>query len=904
MVNCFAEQVGQGQFAAVKRPGMGLAFQGAAGCGQGLYNFLNILYSVSGDYLNINATSSTTFVQTTANAGWSARSGMFGTGFNGKLWAMGGTNGSTYSGDVWNSSDGVNWSQVTALAPFGVRAYANCIVFNGLMWVMGGVTTGAYLSDVWSTPDGITWTQKSASAWPGRANFGLTSFNNLLWIAGGQTGGTLDAGQVANDVWSSVDGITWNQTSANAPWAGRSRFGFAGFNNKLRVLGGELSAFPGAGGDLWSSLDGITWSRDSSNPFTQAATGVYKQAAMTSLGSQFSIQPAAITLTGGAGAGAVAITHVDGMEEDGADDIDMIIGVGFTAAGAGYTSAPAISFTLGGGTNPTAYSFLNANGVTGDKRGMFVQSGALLYFFTFFNNGAPSSEIWSSPDGIVWTLFQASPAYAARDSFAFSFGSFWILSGQNTALTYLTDVWKGPSASGSQLALSPTVACLPMSFNQTSATVTHALMFFKSNTDAYTYNADLSTLAKVTNANYPPVTVPGIAYLDTFFFVMDPQGRIWNSNINDPTTWTALGVIPMQGEPNGGAALGKVGQYVVALGQWSTQFFYDNAVAAPASPLSVNSTLDNLTGCASGDSLVQMQSTIVWLGQNRSEGRGIFVINNLVPQRISTPFIDRLLENDNLSSVRSFATNVVGHSMYVLTLVNTNITLVYDFADQTWYVWTSMTPQTATVITSLTTNAYGLVTAISAGHGLSDGAPVVVSGAGIGGYNGTFNVNFVDVNTLTYQLPAALAVTSGASISGYTENYFIGRGATTLAGLYFVQHETNGAVYEFDLSIFSDFGNPIDVVARTGTWDGGVADYKTFPDMELIADNTPSNCLLRYTNDDYNTWSTFRLLNMAITRKHLSRNGRARRRAWEVKHTAATPFRVFLLEWKPESGEF
>lgn len=903
MVNCIAEKVGQDQYAAVKRSGLSQLFQGRVGCGQGLYNFSNTLYSVSGDYLNINSTFSTTFVQTTAAAGWAPRKGLFGAGFNGNLWSMGGVNGTTYSNEVWKTADGISWSQLPN-APWSARAYANSIVFGGLLWVMGGIGAGnTYASDVWSTADGLTWVRQSAAAWPGRANFGLTIFNSKLWVAGGQGNGAIDNGNTFQDVWSSSDGITWASSTLSAPWAGRSRLVFAGFNNKLIVAAGYLSNFVGAGGDQWSSADGVSWTRDSSNPFAQAATGVYKQAALTSLGSNLNGN-AVPSLTGGGGAGAVALSATSGVEEDGADDLDFLLNTTITTAGTGYTSAPAINYANSAGLTPSGYTFLNANGVAGDKRGMSVVVNNILYFFTFLNNGAVSNEIWQTLDGVTWTLFQANPAYGARDSFAFFFGSFWVLSGINAASTYLSDVWKGAVNSGTSLPLTPTITCLPFSFSQTSATVTNPLLFFKSNKDAYTYNPNLATLTKVTSPNYPATTVPGIVYLDTYFFVMDAAGKIWNSAINDPTTWTALGTIPMQGEPNGGVAIGKVGQYLVALGVWSTQFFYDNAVAAPASPLAVNPTLDNLTGCASGDSVVAAQSTLIWLGQNRQDGRGIFMLQGYVPTRVSTTFIDRLLEDDNLTSVRAYSTSIGGHACYVLTLGNSNITLVYDFTTQNWTVFTSLVPSVGVSITSLTSSVYGQVTAIAANHGLTDGDPVVIIGASIAGYNGSYNVNVVDGNTFTYFIPAGLASASGATVTGFSQGHFTCTSAASLNGEYYLQHETNGILYLFDLLNFDDAGYPINVSVTTQNWDGNTVHFKTFPDISLLADNSNSNCLIRHTNDDYATFSPFRFINMGLTRKHITRNGRMRRRAWEIRHTSSTAFRAFALELQPEAGDW
>lgn len=905
MTNCFAVPVTQHDIAAVKRPGLQLALQGAAGCAQGVYNFLNNIYSVSSDVLNIFNSVSTTFIQTTASAGWSARSGMFGVGFNGKLWAMGGVNSGTYFQDTWSSSDGITWN-FAQNAPWSTRAYAQCIVFNNLMWVMGGIGPGnTYLSDVWSTPDGVTWTQQNASAWTGRANFGLTILGTQMFIAGGQSSGALDVpGTYLNDVWSSSNGITWTQKRANANWAARSRFGFAGFNSLLVLLGGEIGGLPGAGGDLWTSPDGVTWTRVSANPFGQAGTGLYSKIFLTSSGSNYGIAPV-VTLSGGGGSGATAFCALDGMDEDGTDDSGTVVAASISPSGSSYTSAPTVAFALGGGIPATGYAFLNANGVAGDKRGMAVIAGSTLYFFTFLNNGLPSNEIWQSANGTTWTLFQASPAYGARDAFAFYFGNLWVLSGVTATPTYQTDVWKGAFINGLSQTLAPTITCLPMSFNQTAQSLTHPLMFFKSNKDAYTYNADLNILFKINNANYPATTVPGIVYLDTFFFVMDPQGRIWNSAQNDPTTWTALGTIPLQNEPNGGVALGKVGPYLVALGQWSTSFFYDAAVAAPASPLALNIVLNSLIGCASGDSVTQIAGGMIWIGQTVSEGRGIYQIQNYIPVRISTPFIDTILEGSTLATVRAFATASRGHTFYIVSLIDVGVTLCYDLMTQIWVQWTSLSQNPQTIVTSLSMDAYGLTTGISTNHGLADGDPVVISGASVGGYNGTWNVNVVDVNTFTFITVPGLAPSVGSSnAASYAYSFYVGYSAASNGNTYYIQHYNNGGIYQSSDDLFSDFGNPIDVHIKTQIWGGGTVKYKTFPDVSLIGDVVSSTGMLRYTNDDYNTYSSYRFINLAIIRQHLTRCGRARRRAWEFRHTGFTELRVVYLEFVPEIGEF
>ena len=51
----------------------------------------------------------------------------------------------------------------------------------------------------------------------------------------------------------------------------------------------------------------------------------------------------------------------------------------------------------------------------------------------------------------------------------------------------------------------------------------------------------------------------GIVYLDSYFFVMDTNAVIYNSALNDPTTWDALDIITAEKEP-GRRGAGKVAE--------------------------------------------------------------------------------------------------------------------------------------------------------------------------------------------------------------------------------------------------------------------------------------------------------------------------------------------------------
>jgi hypothetical protein len=63
-------------------------------------------------------------------------------------------------------------------------------------------------------------------------------------------------------------------------------------------------------------------------------------------------------------------------------------------------------------------------------------------------------------------------------------------------------------------------------------------------------------------------------------------------------------------------------------------------------------------------------------------------MSNLKAEVISTPPIERLLSDVVFTTVYSWVLKLDGHTFYVLTSVQANITLVYDIREQLWWQWT------------------------------------------------------------------------------------------------------------------------------------------------------------------------------------------------------------------------
>lgn len=216
-------------------------------------------------------------------------------------------------------------------------------------------------------------------------------------------------------------------------------------------------------------------------------------------------------------------------------------------------------------------------------------------------------------------------------------------------------------------------------------------MVFGNGVKTYAYNgttisADLHTI----DVDFPILTVKGIVYLNGATYVMNPNGEIWGSVVNSvdqPGDWSALNFIAAQIEPDGGVALAKQLVYVIAFGQWSTEVFFD-AGNPTGSPLGNVQGSKISYGCASADSVREIDDRLFWISATRSAGVQVSMMDQLNHQVISTKFIDRLLQSSSLNSIISSQLKVDGHSFYILTLKDKNLTLVYDLVENEWHQWT------------------------------------------------------------------------------------------------------------------------------------------------------------------------------------------------------------------------
>ena len=396
-------------------------------------------------------------------------------------------------------------------------------------------------------------------------------------------------------------------------------------------------------------------------------------------------------------------------------------------------------------------------------------------------------------------------------------------------------------------------------------------------------------------------TVPGVVYLDGYMFVQDINGQIQNSANGDVTSWNALSFITPEREPSNAVAIAKSLNYLVAFKQWDTEFFYDAAVAAPASPLAVVDSSYLKLGCATADSVAEFDGGIVFMSKRdgTQRSREIHVLNGLTPKKISDANVERILNGDDLATCFACYLSTAGHQFYVLTLKTSAITIVYDFNNGFWYEWTLLTAQSAqSLVAENLTASVGVASVTLTAHGFEDGDPVLMAGASPSGYNGTFNITYVDANTFTYPVATGLTTPATGTITatGYNESYFAIVAFATYQNLDLVLHETNGIIYSLEPTIYLDNLLPINFHIRLKAWDGGSNKRKQVTRVRVCGDIVDTDVLVRYSDDDSTTYKNYRHQDLSTQTSHITRLGSTEKRIYEIRHTENTALRLDALE--------
>ena len=221
---------------------------------------------------------------------------------------------------------------------------------------------------------------------------------------------------------------------------------------------------------------------------------------------------------------------------------------------------------------------------------------------------------------------------------------------------------------------------------ETFVTTTPTLVISSTDSTAWYYDEGVGSATKITDADFPgnnSYTLAGtFAHMDGYACIMTTDGKLWASDLNSVTSWTATSFGSANSFPDKGIGCIRYKQYVMAFGQQSIEFFY-NAGQTPF-PLQKSPTMTVKVGCVSADAITSVSDTVFWCGSTPQGGLSIFKYDGGV-QRISTPAIDGIMLIAGASAVTLTSVRFYGRS-FVICIVGSR-TFVYCIEEQAWSEW-------------------------------------------------------------------------------------------------------------------------------------------------------------------------------------------------------------------------
>lgn len=218
------------------------------------------------------------------------------------------------------------------------------------------------------------------------------------------------------------------------------------------------------------------------------------------------------------------------------------------------------------------------------------------------------------------------------------------------------------------------------------------------------------------NTTTTATMVRGVQQLNGRVYAMNYDGAIYNSDIDDASTWSAVNFISSERKNDLGIYLGLHRDHIVAFNSTTIEFFYD-AGSSPGSPLQRRQDIFYNIGAVSPNAIYEDGDVIYFLGWNADSSTSMYKLENFQLTKITDERLKTHLQSvDVIESNWDEPPYDITLSMLtvfqigaVLVLTVEDVTFVYIKDLGIWTSWEVGSTPTYTGLISTWTSAFPVV---------------------------------------------------------------------------------------------------------------------------------------------------------------------------------------------------
>jgi len=358
----------------------------------------------------------------------------------------------------------------------------------------------------------------------------------------------------------------------------------------------------------------------------------------------------------------------------------------------------------------------------------------------------------------------------------------------------------------------------------------------------------------------------GGAVLDGTLYVMDTIGSIAGSDLETPVDWDALNFLTAEVEKDGGVALTKHNNHVVALGNRTIEFFYD-ARNPTGSPLAARQDIVHEVGISDFDTIWSDQNTMFFVAQTKTGGLTVKQMTAMALTDISSGDLDTFLtsavQTDNKKLVASgFSTGET--VFYIITVYHVTgdivplESIVYNTSTGTWTQFELMHT------------------------GIND-CPLI---------------NW----TVATDTRLSQGILSNGDVITVSDDYSPYDSVNATAGVY------EADTYEEDVYTAGSpgYGTAISMEIITGETDNETTNTKFMSSLRAAGPKTKTSQTLtvQWSDEDNDSYNTGKTIDTSIPGHRINRLGSYRRRNFKLTYAGTEQYELDALEADVKAGNY